>query len=431
MSHPNLRLMAARIIDKVTDGQSLSDLLVMTLPSLKEPRDRAFVQNLCYGVCRYYTRLDVILSFLLEKPMRAKDSDVYALLLVGLYQLMDTRVPPHAAVAETVQATQGLKKPWARGLVNAVLREYQRKQAALEPELAQDLEAHYAHPSWWISTLKKAWPTQWESILQANNERPPFALRVNQRHFTRAAYLEKITEPTTIIAETTQGFILEQPVQVEELPGFAEGDISVQDGAAQLAAELLQLQPQQAVLDACAAPGGKLTHLLEVEPKLARCVAVEIDRERLQAIKENLTRLGLEVDCICADAAMTEEWWDGKSFDRILLDAPCSASGVVRRHPDIKLLRQPTDIKSLAKEQLSMLEALWPTLASDGLLLYATCSIFPAENSDIIKAFLATHPDAIEDKIEANWGIECEFGRQILPGMHQMDGFYYARLKKQ
>lgn len=431
MNHSNLRLTAAQIIDKVTDGHSLSDLLANILPQLKESRDRAFVQNLCYGVCRYYTRLDVILSQLLERPMRAKDSDVHALLLVGLYQLMDTRVPAHAAVAETVQATQGLKKPWARGLVNAVLRGYQRQHAQLDAELSDDQEARYAHPAWWISAIKKAWPTQWEAILDANNERPPLALRVNPQVATRAAYLEKITAPFSVIAETQQGFILEQPVAVEELPGFAQGAVSVQDGAAQLAAQLLKLAPQQRVLDACAAPGGKLTHILEIEPKLAYCLAVESDKSRLESIKENLARLNLAADCLCADASTPATWWDGKPFDRILLDAPCSASGVIRRHPDIKLLRLPTDIKSLMQTQLAILEALWPTLAKGGVLLYATCSVFPAENTDVIKTFLAAHPDASEDKIEADWGIACEVGRQILPGMHQMDGFYYARLKKQ
>jgi 16S rRNA (cytosine967-C5)-methyltransferase len=419
------------MIDKVTDGHSLSDLLGNTLPQLKDPRDRAFVQNLCYGVCRYYTRLDVILSQLLEKPMKAKDSDVHALLLIGLYQLMDTRVPAHAAVAETVQATQGLKKPWARGLVNAVLREYQRKHTVLESECLTDAEACYAHPLWWISAIKKAWPLQWEAILHANNERPPFALRVNPQHVTRATYLEKLNAPTSVIAQTEQGFILEQPVPVEELPGFAQGAVSVQDGAAQLAAHLLRLAPNQSVLDACAAPGGKLTHILELEPKLVHCIAVESDKNRMRSIEENLARLNLVAECLCADASAPDTWWDGKQFDRILLDAPCSASGVIRRHPDIKLLRQPTDIKSLVQKQLAILEALWLTLAKGGVLLYATCSIFPAENTGVIKTFLAAHPDASEDKIEADWGVACEVGRQILPGMHQMDGFYYARLKKQ
>jgi 16S rRNA (cytosine967-C5)-methyltransferase len=429
----NLRLIAAHIIDAVTQGRSLSDELDAALSAIPAHRDRSFVQALCYGVCRYYARLDVILSHLLSKPMKAKDSDVHALLLVGLYQLLEMRVPEHAAVAETVNAAQKLKKPWARGLVNAILREFLRQKASLLSTIQQDVEALYAHPQWWIDAVKIAWPDAWESILVANNMHPPFSLRVNQKQCSRADYLKILIEKgfqADLISETEMGVILAEPIAIETLPGFLTGDVSVQDGAAQLAAPLLQAKTGMRVLDACAAPGGKLAHLLELTPDLTKVTAIDVDPKRILLIKDTLSRLKLTADVICADVGEPADWWDGQLFDRILLDAPCSASGVIRRHPDIKLLREPEDIPALADEQLRILTALWPLLAPGGVLLYATCSIFPTENVDVIREFLATHPEAKEDKIQANWGMACEFGRQILPGMHQMDGFYYARLRK-
>lgn len=429
----NLRLFAARIINDVTDGFSLSDSLDSRLPSLKETRDRAFVQALCYGVCRFYPRLDVVLSHLLKKPMKAKDSDLHALLLIGLYQLMEMRIPDYAAVAETVQATEKLNKPWSRGLVNAVLREYLRNRESIEAEIKGDLESDYAHPLWWISAIKKAWPHDWQEILLANNQHPPFALRVNQRILSREDYLQQLKEQglaATSIPETESGVLLDVPIAVEALPGFSAGQVSVQDGGAQLAAELLDLSPGLCVLDACAAPGGKLTHILEIEPRVARIIALEKEKERMISINENLARLQLEAECICQDAAETKAWWDGELFDRILLDAPCSASGVIRRHPDIKLLREPQDIPRLADEQWRLLQSLWPLLKPGGMLVYATCSLLPEENVEIMRRFLQSHPEAKEDKIQVPWGLACEIGRQILPGRHDMDGFYYARVRK-
>lgn len=428
----NLRLIAARIIDAVTDGHSLAECLPPQLAKLTETRDRAFVQALCFGVCRFYPRLDVILSHLMTKPMKAKDSDVHALLMVGLYQLMDMQTPPHAAVSETVNAVEALKKPWARGLVNAVLREYLRQQDSLPELIATDDEARFAHPAWWISTVRRAWPDQWQEILDANNVHPPFSLRVNQQHVDVEKYLQQLHAqelPAHRIANTHHGVIVETPTAVEQLPGFAKGHVTVQDGAAQLAAELMQLSAGQRVLDACAAPGGKLTHILEIVPGLD-VVAVEKDKSRLLSIRENLQRLQQKAELKCADAADLAAWWDNKPFDRILLDAPCSASGVIRRHPDIKLLRLPDDIRALAAEQYRILSALWQTLAPGGLLVYATCSIYPEENVQVIKKFLAEHTDAREEVITADWGIACEYGRQILPGQHEMDGFYFACLRK-
>lgn len=429
----NLRLLAARVINDVTDGCSLSDCLERVLTSIPESRDRAFLQALCYGVCRFYVRLDIILSHLLQKPMKAKDSDVHALLLVGLYQLSAMRIPDYAAVTETVNATQALKKSWAKGFVNAVLREYLRQKERIDAQIKEEQEAEYAHPHWLISAIKKAWPNAWQDILIANNMHPPLALRVNQRLNTRENYLAKLIAQAIsadIIAETSQGIMLASPLAVEALPGFAQGEVSVQDGAAQLAAELLELTPDLRVLDACAAPGGKLTHIAEIEPSTT-LTAIDHDAQRLSAIKENLARLKISnASLICHDVGDVSTWWDGQLFDRILLDAPCSASGVIRRHPDIKLLRLPTDIKKLAKQQLHLLTSLWPLLKPNGLLVYATCSIFPQENTEVIQEFLASHSDASDKKIVAQWGVSCAVGRQILPGQHNLDGFYYARLLK-
>src|SRR3990167_1343033 len=428
----NLRLIAARIIDAVTDGQSLADCLPLQLAKLEDHRDRAFVQALCYGVCRFYPRIDVMLSHLMTKPMKAKDSDVHALLMVGLYQLMEMHTAQHAAVSETVNAVAAFKKPWARGLVNAVLREYLRKKDDMPELINADEEARFAHPVWWMSAVRRAWPDQWEQILDANNVHPPFSLRVNQQHVDVEKYLQQLAAqelPAHRINQTTCGVIVETPAAVEQLPGFKDGHVTVQDGAAQLAGELMQLSKGQRVLDACAAPGGKLTHLLEIQPDLD-VTAVEKEKGRIHFIKEKLQRLKQQATLIGADVGELKAWWDDKPFDRILLDAPCSASGVIRRHPDIKLLRQPADIRTLAAEQYRILTALWQTLAPNGLLVYATCSIFPAENVDVISKFLVAHPEAQEEVMSAEWGIPCEHGRQILPGMHEMDGFYYACLRK-
>lgn len=434
----NLRLVAALVIDEVTNGRSLSDALPPALANLTDARDRALVQSICYGVCRFYTRLDVVLSQLLEKPLKAKDSDVHALLLVGLFQLMEMRIPPHAAVAETVDAVESLNKSWARGFVNAILRRYLREADAISETVSKDEEGHFAHPYWWISAVQKAWPQDWQAILEANNAHPPFSLRVNSQQFSRDEYLQLLKDQGIVahaIEHTDEGLLLETAASVETLPRFNQGAVTVQDGAAQLATSLLELKPGLRVLDACAAPGGKFTHILEKEPQLSFAAAVEKDPARAKTIQENLQRLNLQdeanIKIICDDATHTEKWWDGKLFDRILLDAPCSASGVIRRHPDIKLLRQPQDISPLSHLQRQLLEALWPLLTPGGLFVYATCSILHQENSNVIHDFCITHPDAKEKVISAEWGKAKQYGRQILPGMYNMDGFYYCVLVKE
>lgn len=417
------RAEAARIISRVIDGKSLSDASF---------QEQAFMQALCYGVCRSYFRLEAILEMLLDKPINYNDQDIYALLLIGLYQLTDMRVPTHAAVGETVEAVKSLDKVWAKGLVNAVLRNYLRNTDSINERIQSDPVTRFSHPDWLVEKIMQQWPEDYEAILTANNAHPPFALRVNQQKMTREQYLEKAkwNDKVDVIAETQSGFILREPVGVTQLPGFRAGDISVQDGAAQLAAELLELAPGQRVLDACAAPGGKTAHILELQPDLAELIALDKDALRLNRIEENLLRLQLSATQLCADAGDIDTWWDGKPFDRILLDAPCSASGVIRRHPDIKLLRQASDSAAFVETQQRLLAALWQVLKPGGILLYATCSIFSEENVDIVRDFLSKHADAREEKIDATWGKACEIGRQILPGMHGMDGFYYARLRK-
>lgn len=430
----NIREIAARIIFQVTEGHSLSELLTESNAKMKQKRDAAFVQAVCYGVCRYYATLDVILSHLLQHPMKAHDSDVHALLLVGLYQLRYMRVPEHAAVAETVNASASLDKAWARGFVNAILREYLRKRETFDEIIKEDEEAHYAHPIWWIQKIKKAWPNDWQAILTANNEHPPFSFRVNQSKMSREDFLkaqaEKKDHVWHEIPNTKEGVVLESPINIEDVPGFLKGVVSVQDGAAQLAAHLLDVKEGMHVLDACAAPGGKLTHILELQPILSDCVAIDNDHARIHLIHENLKRLNQTANVKCADVADINKWWNGKPFDRILLDAPCSASGVLRRHPDIKILREPTDIKMLQQKQWLLLESLWPLLNSGGMLLYVTCSIFPEENVDVMKMFLAQHKDAKEKPFAEEFGVKQEIGQQILPGMNEMDGFYYARVEK-
>lgn len=426
----NTRLIAARVLSRVLqDGQSLTAALDHAFLSIESGKDRAFIQALCYGVCRQFHRLDFVLSQLLDKPL--KDADVKALALVGLYQLNFMRVKPHAAVSETVLAVR--KKPWAKSLINALLRTYLREQEGLEHKADAFQSAALSHPEWLIKQIEQDWPEQALSLLQENNLQPPMVLRVNLAKISRENYLQRLIGQE-IAAEAVSfcpsAIKLDKPVPVDVLPGFADGLVSVQDTAAQLAAGLLDVQPGQRVLDVCAAPGGKTVHILESQPQLKELVAVDIDESRMQRVSENLQRLKLQAKLTVGDAAKPEGWWDGTLFERILLDAPCSALGVIRRHPDIKLLRRAEDIGPLQALQKSILQAVWPLLAPGGVLLYATCSILKQENEQQIQAFLAEHSDALELSIEAEWGTAGVCGRQILTGDSAMDGFYYARLSK-
>ena len=434
MARTNARVVAAKVLIQVFEERRFLDAcLASALSDLTEARERSLAQELCYGVLRWLPRLQGALGKLLERPVRRRDTDVNVLLLLGLYQLEYTRIPAHAAVAETVAATRALGKPWASGLVNASLRRYQRHKGGWSRTLDEHQEVKYAHPRWFIDAVRAAWPADWEHILNQNNERAPMTLRVNARLGTQSHYREKLraaglaAQPTPY---TTHGLTLDSAVTVERLPGFEAGLASVQDGAAQLAAHILDAKKGQRVLDACAAPGGKSAHILETAPEIAELVAIERDAARAQLLGETLSRLGLSANLITSDARDTTTWWDGKTFDRILLDVPCSASGVIRRHPDIKLLRQKEDVDRLVELQSELLEALWSVLAPGGCLVYATCSVFPVENQDRIARFLQHHDNARERPIVGPWGKCVQHGRQIFPGMDTMDGFYYAVVQK-
>lgn len=429
----NPRLAAAKALAAVLSGKASLNSSLPTQLDKVEDRDRGFTQDLAFGTARWQPRLSALAEKLLQKPFKAADADVEALLLVGLYQLLYTRVPAHAAIGETVGCAEKLKKPWAKGLLNAVLRNAQRESETIFAELERDPVVRTAHPRWLQKSLKAFWPEQWEAICEANNAHPPMILRVNRRHHSRDDYLGLLTEAgiaATPCVYSRDGIILEAAADVRSLPGFAEGWISVQDEAAQLAADLLDLAPGQRVLDACCAPGGKTCHILEAEPALAGVVAVDLEAKRLVRVKENLERLGLNAELIAADGRDTEKWWDGKPFQRILLDAPCSATGVIRRHPDIKLTRQPDDIVALAQLQGELLDAMWKTLEVGGILLYATCSTLPTENTEVIAAFLERTPGARELDLATTAGIKQPHGRQLLAQQGGHDGFYYAKLIK-
>ncbi|HSC66825.1 MAG TPA: 16S rRNA (cytosine(967)-C(5))-methyltransferase RsmB, partial [Cellvibrio sp.] len=377
-------------------------------------------------------QLQAYTECLLDKPLRAKDGDVQALLLLGLYQLLHTRIPDHAAIGETVEVTRHIKKPWATKLVNGVLRSFQRDSARINEFLSTNRAFQSNHPAWMEVMISKCWPGQFDAVIAANNQHPPFSLRLNTSKISRDDYLALLNDAGTN-AKPTQyspyGITLEQATDPRKLPHFAEGWLSVQDEAAQLSGDLLQLSPNLRVLDACSAPGGKTGHLLELEPSL-KVTALDADERRLGRVRENLARLNVSADVICGDGTKPADWWDGAQFDRILLDAPCSATGIIRRHPDIKVLRTPEELDKLGELQQQLLRSLWPLLKPGGLLVYATCSIMPKENTRVIEAFVARQKDASCNHLEADWGIPQTCGRQLLPQLDGHDGFYYARLRK-
>ncbi|MDA0687450.1 MAG: 16S rRNA (cytosine(967)-C(5))-methyltransferase RsmB [Proteobacteria bacterium] len=427
----NTRAIAAKIIAQLLIGKgSLSTLL----SPHRNRADYQLLQEICFGSCRWFYSLKPILENYLSKPVKRKDQDVLALLMIGLYQLCYMRIPDHAALNETVAAATSLGKPWARGLVNAVLRSYLRDHDRADIQASTDLGTKYSHPAWLVNSLAHAWPDQLETILAANNLRAPLTLRVNSQKSHRNTYLDTLARagiPAQQGELATTSIVLHKPIDVFELPGFEEGLVSVQDEASQLVAPLLHLQAGHRVLDACAAPGGKTCHILESEQGLTSVLAIDVSELRLEKVKENLDRLDLQASLIAADAVETGSWWDGVHFDRILLDAPCSGSGVIRRHPDIKLLLQQEDIPKLVSQQLSLLKALWPCLTQGGLLLYTTCSVLPMENNDVISSFLEQTPSAKYEGIAADWGVECSNGRQLLPDAASgPDGFFFSLLRK-
>lgn len=447
----NPRLLASRILQQVIfQGKSLNSCVPQFTQHIDEPQNRAMSRQMVSGALRFYERLDFILSELLQKPMREKDSDVYCLLLIGLYQVFYMRVPDHAAVSETVKLTQKLKKSWARGFVNGVLRQSLRDKEALIGSIENDEEAKYSHPVWLIEKIKTDWPEDFDAIFEQNLMHAPMILRSNQQVQSSAEYVKRLAEREMggeCLAFSKDAIQLEKSCDVLKLPGFKQGHVSVQDQAAQLAAGLLNLEAEFKVLDACSAPGGKTAHMLETNPEI-EVLALDVSEDRLARVDETLTRLNFIADAKgnkkgknklsdknsvrtqAADAQDVAAWWDGELFDRILLDAPCSAIGVIRRNPDIKTHRNLEDIAPLVENQRKLLNELWQTLKPGGILLYATCSVLKDENENQIENFMATHSDASELKIEADWGRDAKFGKQILPGENGMDGFYYARILK-
>ncbi|MBL4284765.1 16S rRNA (cytosine(967)-C(5))-methyltransferase RsmB [Vibrio fluvialis] len=424
----NVRAAAAQVLFQVVDkGQSLS----MALPAAQQnirPRDHALLQEICYGALRYLPRLESIANALMDNPLKGKQRVFHHLILVGIYQLSFMRIPAHAAVGETVEGAQDLKGPRLRGLINAVLRNYQRNQEQLDAQAVSHNAGKYGHPSWLLKLLQNAYPQQWEAIVEANNSKAPMWLRVNHQHHDRNAYqalLNNENIDSSVHSQAEDALKLAAPCDVTKLPGFEKGWVSVQDAAAQLSLHYLQPQDGELILDCCAAPGGKTAHILE-RTQGSEVVAIDCDDTRLKRVHDNLKRLNLSAKVVCGDARYPQEWWQGSQFDRILLDAPCSATGVIRRHPDIKWLRRAEDIAALAELQREILDAMWQQLKPGGTLVYATCSITPQENVLQVKDFLARTSDA------QLVGSELDNpGRQILPGEEDMDGFYYAVLTKQ
>lgn len=427
--HQPIRAVAAGVLLSVEQGQSLSQCLPPALNRVGD-HERAELQALCYGSCRWFHRLDAELGDRLNKPLRKPDRIIHHLMLVALFQLrFSDRAATYAVVNEAVEACRALGKPHLTGLVNGVLRGAQRDEA---PEPRDD-PARFSHPRWMVDKLRHNWPDDWQGILEANNTQAPMTLRVNARRFTRDQYLA-LLDDAGIEATPTRfaphGLQLARPVPVDRLPWFADGAVSVQDEAAQLCTTLLDLAPGQRVLDACAAPGGKTCAILEACDALAEVVAIDESADRLPRVEENLERLDLIATLKQADAARIEDWWDGDAFDRILLDVPCSATGVIRRHPDIKLLRRESDIVPLAGIQLGLLNAMWSILKPGGRLVYATCSVFPQENHRIIQRFRKQCADSILVEPEVTWGRNTGAGRQLLPNPDSHDGFFYAVLEK-
>jgi 16S rRNA (cytosine967-C5)-methyltransferase len=418
-------------------GRRLEDAIVA---ATQDGAPRPATQSLAFGTVRWFFELEGCLATLLDQPAAKLDVEVRALMLVGLFQLLHGATPAHAAVSETVEAARALGRPRASGLVNAVLRRFQRERAAVVAAAHATRAARHAHPDWMLDAFARDWPQAWESIAAAGNAEPPMWLRVNARRTTREDYLARLVSAglaAEAVAYAPEALRLAEPAAVDALPGFADGDVSVQDAAAQLAPRFLAAAPGQRVLDACAAPGGKACHVAELEPDLAELVAVELDAGRAARIESNLARLRLAARVIVGDCAQPAAWWDGRPFDRILLDVPCSGTGVIRRHPDIKLLRRAADIAGFTTQQAALLRACWGLLAPGGRLVYASCSVLSEENAGVVGAFLAGEPAAVEVTESARlllpgalpWRLAGP-GCALPSGAADADGFYYACLEK-
>lgn len=426
------RYAAISVLDAVlVRGRSLATAKAQIADLVADPRERSLAMELVNGVLRWRFRLEAVLAQLLSKPLRKKDHDIQLVLLIALYQLVELSTPEYAVVNEAVAQTRSLRKQWASAMVNGVLRSFIRDRQMIMAHADEQDVARFSHPQWLIDLLRQDWPEQADQILDANNQRPPMWLRVNQARMTVEDYLQLLQAQqlqATQHSVAKAALRLEKPRDVRELPGFTEGMVSVQDAAAQLAAQLLAAEDGERVLDLCAAPGGKTCHVLEMSGTV-QMTAVELESVRMQSVQQNLDRLGLQALLIVGDATDARSWWNGDLFDRILLDAPCSASGVIRRHPDIKSLRQPNDLGALTETQHRILQQAWLMLKPGGVLLYVTCSVLKQENEQQIERLLSAG-DAEEITIDESWGIACRHGRQLLPGDEDGDGFYFAKLKK-
>ncbi|MGQ5521790.1 16S rRNA (cytosine(967)-C(5))-methyltransferase RsmB [Chitinimonas sp. PSY-7] len=416
--------LASEAVAAVLAGRNLSDVLMRQRQqnTTLEPRQRASVQDIAYTTLRHYGEID----FVLRKLLKRADTDpaVRSLLAIGVAQLAWGRAAPYAVVDHAVQVASQLNGGFAKGMVNAVLRNFLRQKDVLMAAAAKDEKARWNHPGWWVAAMRRAYPQEWPAVLRANNQHPPMSLRVNGQKISQAAYLTQLRAAgLEAMATDDVGILLEKPVPVDQLPGFFEGLCSVQDLGAQYAAQLLGVTAGMRVLDACCAPGGKTGHLLELAN--VDLLGLDIDTTRLQRVQSNLDRLGLKASLKLGDASKPSEWWDGQPFDRILADVPCSASGVARRHPDIKWLRRPADFAQFATQQATMLDALWVCLKAGGTLLYATCSVFPQENQEHVTDFLNRHPDARQLPLPSH----LPASGQLLPN-DRHDGFFYALLAK-
>ncbi len=424
------RAAAARVVASVVGGRTVEAALAQQRGHVAAS-EHALLQELAFGTVRHWYRLEPVVRQRLRKPLKRRERDLLALLVAGVYELDVMRTPDHAAVDAWVEATRALGKSWARGLVNAVLRAVLR--APQDRPGHDDPGQAHGWPDWLAAALAHDWPDDWPAIAGAGTQRPPMTLRVNRRRTSRSAYRQRLAADgieAHPARAAPDALVLSEPVAVACLPGFDAGEVSVQDAGAQLAAPTLAPKAGERVLDACAAPGGKTGHLADIAPDMAALVAVESDPDRAQRLRSGLARLGVQARIEVADVGDTSAWWDGRRFERILLDVPCSATGVIRRHPDIRLLRRPDDIAQLARQQAELLDAVWPLLAPGGMLLYATCSILRRENADQIAAFIARTPEARAAAWSAPWGRADGPGRQILPGEEGMDGFFYALVER-
>ena len=427
------RALAAKALAEVAmRGASLRDVMERYAPRLDDVRDRALLMALLSEGARWWLRFDAAIDGLLEKSLRHKDPAIHALLVLGLVQLEIMQLPSYAAVAATVEATRSLKRPQLAGLVNAVLRRWQRERETLLAQLDAQAQTRHAHPAWLATALAKDWPAQAEAVLAADNHEPPLMLRVNRQHGSREGFIEQL-QTAGYMATThpwlRDALVLPHSTDVTRMPGFDAGDFAVQDGAAQVAADLLDVHDGLRVLDACAAPGGKACHLLE--RAAIDLTALEVDAARSERIRQNLMRLRLDAKLLIGDAGKPAGWWDGQPFDRIVIDAPCSATGVLRRRPDVRLHRRASDIAVMHMQQRRILAALWPLLAPGGKLLYITCSVLRAENEVTISELLNQHADVRALAFTLPVGQAAAVGWQILPGDGDLDGMYYALVQKQ